>query len=98
MEVCIEPSRYEIQLWWEIQPFLSLASGFRASETRDGLREKEEGIPRAGGSMSSMSSHLEKTDGTTNREKLIVSLPQRQPSEVVLGSSHARGPSYVPYQ
>ena len=55
LEVLEGQSRYEIHLWWEIQSFVRSASASRELETRNEVREEEEGAC-AGESMSSAGS------------------------------------------
>ena len=54
---------YEIQLWWEIPPFFRSASALREPKIRNEIRVEEEEGARAGESVSSVGSRLEKTDG-----------------------------------
>ena len=67
MEVFEGQSRYEIQLWWEIQPFVRSASTLRGLKARNEIKEEEEEEEEgahAGDSVRSAGSSWEKTDGT----------------------------------
>ena len=74
MEVFEGQSRYEIQLWWEIQPFVRSTSTLREPEARNEIKEEEEEGAHAGESMRSAGSSWEKIDGTehvpSRRERL----------------------------
>ena len=86
VEVLEGLSRYEIHLWWEIQPSLRSASVSGVLEHRNEVREEEEGA-RVGESVSSEGRQWEKTDGTKEvplgREKQFVCLIQKQTGEEV---------------
>ena len=90
VEVFEGQSRYEIQLWWEIQPFVRSASALREPETRKEIKEEEEEDARAGENVSFAGRLLEKTDGIEGvpscREKLSAFLAQKQSGEEDLRS------------
>ena len=64
VEVSVGRRRYEIQLWLEIQPFLSSANTLRKMATKSRLRDEEDGFARVGRSVRLEGSHLEKIEGT----------------------------------
>ena len=75
----VDLKRYKIQIWWEIQPFIRAANFLREMTSRPKLRDEEVEDTRAGRSMRSEDSSLEKFDGTTrvpsSREKQSFFLP-----------------------
>ena len=86
VEVFEGQSRYEIQLWWEIQPFVRSASASREPKARNEIKEEEEEEgARAGESVRSAGSRWEKTDGIedvpSRREKLSDCLAQKLSGE-----------------
>ena len=64
VEVSVGPRRYEIQLWLEIQPFLSSTNTLRKMATKSRLRDEEVGFARVGRSVRLEGSRLEKIEGT----------------------------------
>ena len=74
VEVFEGQSRHEIELWWEIQPFVRSASALRELEARHKIREEEEEGACEGVSVSSAGSRWEKIDGIedvpSGRDKL----------------------------
>ena len=72
-EVSTDLKRYDIQLWWEIQPFISFANFLRETTPRLKLRDEKVVFVCVGRSVRFEDSRLEKSDGTTrvpsSREK-----------------------------
>ena len=79
-------SRYEIQLWWEIQPFVRFANALTEMAAGNERREDKEEGTRAGESVGVLGRRREKIYGiedvSSGREKKIGCLAQKQANEV----------------
>ena len=70
----VDLKRYDIQLWWEIQPFISFANFLRETTPRPKLRDEKVVFVCVGRSVRFEDcGSVEKSDGTTrvpsSREK-----------------------------